>query len=67
MIHAEPQHSGYGLRWHIHSAAAAQTATIPKKKAAPSYLPLTTLITPNKMRHDQYHRFHSSHEWFTFI
>jgi hypothetical protein len=27
-----------------------QTATIPKKKAAPSYLPLMTLITPGKMR-----------------
>jgi hypothetical protein len=58
--------SGHGLRWRIHSAAAAQTATIPKKKAAPSYFPLMTLITPNKMRHDQYHRFHSSHERFIF-
>ena len=57
----------YGLRWRIHSAAEAQTATIPKKNAAPSYLPLITLITPSKMRHDQYHRFQSSHERLIFI
>jgi len=42
----------YGLHWRIYSAAAAQTATIPKKKAAPSYFPLMTLITPRKIRHD---------------
>ncbi|PYT24183.1 MAG: hypothetical protein DMG58_26515, partial [Acidobacteria bacterium] len=36
-----------------HSVAVAQTATMPKKKAAPSYFPLMTLMTPSKMRHTQ--------------
>jgi len=48
----------YGLLWHNHSAAVAQTETMPKKKAAPSYRPFMTLMTASKMRHNQYTRFH---------